>query len=163
MPALLRATARSSTEFWPAPMRCYRRLKRKRCPGHLEVRLQEAPPEVQWRCPACGEEAAVVDNWVDTAWYMTPFPKLDEERSPVIHVEIPETEYAAFVESFELDEDALRALYCAGWDGKRVVLTATEDELREIAEDVAEETSCSGGKRRVLLNRLAHRIEEAVS
>ncbi len=157
---ILRATARGSTEFWPTPMRCYRRLERKRCPGHLEVRRQEAPPEVRWRCPACGEEAAVVDNWVDTAWDMTPFRRLDSKRPPVIRVEVPEAEYAALPESFEVDEDALRALYSAEWDGKRVVLTGTEDELREIAEGVTEEANGSRGKRR-LLDRLADRIEKA--
>jgi hypothetical protein len=49
---------------------CWRRPKRKTCPGRLDVRLNPDAGEIHWFCPECGDEG-VLSGWPGLIWDMS--------------------------------------------------------------------------------------------
>ncbi len=61
------ATANAAGLSFESPIRCRRRPKRVPCTGHIIVRRQDLPPEIQWACGECGD-TGLVHNWRGTPW-----------------------------------------------------------------------------------------------
>ncbi|HSR51631.1 MAG TPA: hypothetical protein VLV83_12450 [Acidobacteriota bacterium] len=61
------ATALNARQSRATALRCRRHRQRSRCPGRLEVRLQDLPAEIQWLCPSCGESGVIL-NWPRSPW-----------------------------------------------------------------------------------------------
>lgn len=62
------ATLEGAHGCWlETPLRCRRRPKRRRCTGHLCVRLQHLPAEIRWHCQVCGDNG-VITGWQGTEW-----------------------------------------------------------------------------------------------
>ena len=49
--------------------KCWRRPKRKPCKGELDIELDLASGQIQWRCEVCGDEG-VVSGWEGLIWDM---------------------------------------------------------------------------------------------
>jgi hypothetical protein len=49
---------------------CWRKPKRKPCPGELEIRLNPNTEQIHWMCPECGDEG-VVTGWAGLIWDMS--------------------------------------------------------------------------------------------
>ena len=50
--------------------RCWRKPKRKPCPGELEISLNPDTKQIHWLCTECGDEG-VVTGWEGLIWDMT--------------------------------------------------------------------------------------------
>ncbi|MCB9540381.1 MAG: hypothetical protein H6704_29545 [Myxococcales bacterium] len=61
------ATANAAGLSFESPIRCRRRPKRVPCTGHIIVRRQDLPSEIQWACGECGD-TGLVHNWRGTPW-----------------------------------------------------------------------------------------------
>jgi hypothetical protein len=50
--------------------RCWRKPKRKPCPGELEISLNPDTKQIHWLCTECGDEG-VVTGWSGLIWDMS--------------------------------------------------------------------------------------------
>jgi RNA polymerase subunit RPABC4/transcription elongation factor Spt4 len=51
---------------------CWRRPKRRACPGILEISFDPDADEIHWLCPVCGDEG-LVSGWRGLIWDMTDY------------------------------------------------------------------------------------------
>lgn len=98
------ATAHAFGEVVSTPLHCRRKPGHRPCPGRLQVRHQDAPAEIAWRCPKCGEEG-VISGSAGTPWDLSPSrtPRLDDHL-----VLLTEAEYRTIGKVKIPDRDALR-------------------------------------------------------
>jgi hypothetical protein len=51
---------------------CWRRPKRRACPGKLDISFDPEADEIHWLCPECGDEG-LVSGWRGLIWDMTDY------------------------------------------------------------------------------------------
>jgi hypothetical protein len=49
---------------------CWRRPKRKPCPGRPQITLNQGTEQIHWFCPECGDKGTVT-GWAGLIWDMT--------------------------------------------------------------------------------------------
>lgn len=76
------ATAEPPGQAIATPISCRRRPGHKPCPGRLEVYRGVHPADIEWRCPACGDDG-VISNWQGSRWDRSapPFPAPETAES----------------------------------------------------------------------------------
>jgi hypothetical protein len=55
-------------------LRCWRKPKRKPCPGELEISLNPDTDQIHWLCFECGDEG-VVTGWKGLIWDLSDSSK----------------------------------------------------------------------------------------
>jgi hypothetical protein len=66
------ATAIESELPTGSPPVCWRRPKRRACPGELQIDFDPEADEIRWLCPVCGDEG-VLSGWSGLIWDMTDY------------------------------------------------------------------------------------------
>ena len=64
------ATAKKAGAPFAVQPLCWRKPKRKPCPGELKISLNPATKQIHWLCPECGDEG-VVTGWSGLMWDLT--------------------------------------------------------------------------------------------
>jgi hypothetical protein len=139
------ASLQPAGQLLATPLPCRRRPGRRHCPGRLQVRRLDVPPEIVWGCPACGEEG-VISGWKGTPWDFSP-PRTPGPED--VEVVLAEPEYRMLRDIEVLDRDAYRVIAGARLTGDGVLLTADPDELEHLAGFVAAETNHAADRRRL--------------
>jgi hypothetical protein len=131
------ATANPPGPVIESPLPCHRRPSRQPCPGKLLVRRSEAPRQINWACPRCGEEG-VISNFEQTIWDLSPPLTIDGvEKSALVGPD----QYRRLLSVHLLDPDAQRVLHAAQLMGNAVLLRAGEDDFEHLVESVAAEAN----------------------
>lgn len=147
---------------WPTPLSCRRRPERKPCAGRLLVRRQDIPAEIHWRCPACGDRGTIV-GWRGTVWDWTPRPHEPDPDDEPAEVVITEPQYWALRESLLLGREAERIVAGARLTVLGVTISASLDDLDDLAGYVAAEANHTKSLRhRDLMNGVLDRINTAL-
>jgi len=112
---IARAASVRESGSWSATARqCRRRPGRKPCKGHIEIFRHDIPPEVEWRCPVCGD-AGVISGWRQTYWDLSggpPEPTADPEGARRIDVRLSQEDYELLrdrVQTFEPESERIVA------------------------------------------------------
>ena len=87
---------------------------------------------------------------------------VSDGTAPRITVKVPVEEHETLRDCMVLLPDVQAAVYSAEYDGKRVVINATEEELSGIAACAEVDADNSTGKRKHRLKRLCRRILKAL-
>ncbi|HSR68543.1 MAG TPA: hypothetical protein VLU25_11420 [Acidobacteriota bacterium] len=86
------ATALNARRPRETALRCRRYQQRTRCPGRVEVRLQDLPAEIHWRCGGCGEDG-VIFNWPRSRWDLSR--KSSRTQGSEVTIRLDEQDYSA--------------------------------------------------------------------
>ena len=66
------ATAKEAGVSLAVQPLCWRKPKRKPCPGELEISLNPDTEQIHWLCPECGDEG-VLTGWRGSIWDVSDF------------------------------------------------------------------------------------------
>jgi len=111
----------------------------------MTVYRPEPPAEIRWECGVCGDQG-VISGWEDSPY--------DLRRRglvlavPLHDVVLPHDAAAALRELRLLDADCERLVYRIRADGGEAVLSATGDDLDELAGAIAAESNHERNRRR---------------
>lgn len=114
---------------------CKKRPHRRPCPGFLDVRCQDLPRGVAWRCPACGTEGWIT-GWEDGDADLrdVEIEADDADRSFVVGV----AEHAALRQLARENQALIPVAFRADRDDGAIVLRMTEEEQSEVSEQLLE-------------------------
>lgn len=144
---------------------CKKRPGRRACPGYLDVRLQNLPSAVHWRCPDCGTDGRITgweDGDADLRHY--DFDATEEDHDFVVDI----LEHAALRELARNVREMIPVVFRAKRDGDSVVLRLSEEEERDTADVLAQASLLAGPGRtgdrlQKVGDRLARRAGGAAS
>jgi hypothetical protein len=126
---------------------CIRRPGRRPCRGHILVHRAEVPPEIQWSCPLCGDRG-VISGWEGTLYDLRG--EHPAEGQDLIEACLDDASFRALRRDGLTAIEPCRLLAAATWDGLRVVLHGSAEELGELREQIAAEANDERGLRRFL-------------
>jgi hypothetical protein len=107
---------------------CRRRPDCRPCPGRLLVRRSEAPAQIDWACPACGDEG-IIYRWEGSMWDLSP--ALDPDPA-VWTVVLEPGHYRWLLELQGLDIDCQRIVLARRMIDVGVALPAAKEDLDEL-------------------------------
>ncbi len=149
-------TAVPAGDPFDSTLRCHRRPGRRSCQGHLVLVRHEVPAEIVWRCSACGDDG-IVRGWELSPWDLRG-PRSKE--GPRASLEVTETELGLLRALEMLDLDCQRVVHGASWDRGKLWLTASVDDLEDLAGLVAFAAGHESNRRRQRqLEELLGRLE----
>jgi hypothetical protein len=155
------ATLRSAGPELETALQCHRRPERRSCGAWLCVRRTDIPAEIQWRCPACGDQG-VIKGWRGSAWDLSEHAVglLGAARAEFLLT----AEDHRLLVSQVLDVSARVIIMAAEPAGADVLVPATADGLQHLREWVSRmmgrERSVARARK---LRRVIDRIDEASS
>lgn len=139
------ATAGDTGIAWTSELPCRRRPARRPCPGRMTVYRPEPPAEIRWECGVCGDQG-VISGWEDSPYDLRR-RRLGLAGS--LHDVVLSHDMAAALRELRLlDADCERLVYRIRADGGDAVLSATGDDLDELAGAVADESNHEPNRRR---------------
>ncbi len=110
-------------------IRCRRRPKHRRCPGYLNVRRQDIPPQVYYECPVCGQEQGTVSGWKNTEADLSRVETHGAPRSKEYAFVLDPENYETLRSLLPLDPDSERVVYGARRTEQGIRLVASEEDL----------------------------------
>jgi hypothetical protein len=154
------ATVHAAGPVVASAVACRRRPARMACTGRILVQRAEVPPEIRWTCPVCG------DNGLITGWEGTPFDYSDEIDlcdPDVLEVRLPDEAFQALRRESTIEIQPSRLLAAALRDGDLAVLRGPDEEVHQLAEQIAAERLVERSPRhRDLLDQAFYILDDAV-
>ncbi len=144
-------------------LRCRRRPERRACPGFLDVRRGEVPPQIEWACTACADNG-IITGWLGSPWNLAPpRPGDPPQGEPSLDVLLSEADYQALRSLRLLDTASERVVFRARRTRRGIAIAGTEDELEDLMGFVAAEANHESNRpRQRLLDAAFQRIEAAL-
>jgi len=140
------ATAEEPGVGWVSGLTCRRRPGPRRCAGRMIVRRADAAGPIAWQCSSCGD-AGQISGWENSPYDLSG--RGQRSLGGVKQIRVPDPVAAALRELSLLTPDCERAVYRArGHRDGVVALTATDDELEELARYLAAEANHGPNRRR---------------
>ena len=113
-------------------IRCRRRPLRHACQGHLLVRRQDVPAEIQWGCPEC-RDRGILRGYKSTPQDLSAQKPLLE---PECVVTLDETEYRALEGILTLRPAAERIIMGAAYTPHGIRLSGRRTDLDILLDDI---------------------------
>jgi len=136
------ASVRDSGRWSATALRCRRRPGRKSCKGRIEVFRKDKPPEVDWRCPVCGDDG-VITGWKGTYWDLSDTPATRESEDPedsrLVEIRLSQKGFELLrdkVDLFERESERIVAAARPAGSG-RVALIGRLDDVEFLVGEVA--------------------------
>jgi hypothetical protein len=139
------ASAGDAGIAWTSALPCRRRPARRPCPGRITVFRPEPPAEIRWECGVCGDQG-VISGWEDSPYDLR---RRGLALAGSLHDVVLSHDMAAALRELRLlDADCERLVYRIRADGGEAVLSATGDDLDELAGAAAAESNYEPNRRR---------------
>ncbi|MGH2718650.1 MAG: hypothetical protein ACRDJU_08740, partial [Actinomycetota bacterium] len=115
---------------------CRRRPGHRPCPGRLLVRRSEAPAQIDWACPDCGDEGMIY-NFEGSVWDLSPVQDAEEVWTVILEPR----PYGLLLGLNTLGIDSQRIVHAARTTSMGPALLATTEDLDALSGSVAAEAS----------------------
>jgi len=157
---IVSAASSSPPEHWKhSAVRCRRRPKRRKCPGHLSVR-EASDGSIEWVCPMC-QDQGVIHNWKGSPHDLSKFR--EQRNQPALEITLTDEEYDELKRCLVMDPEGDRIIYGAIYTSEGIVLRASGEDLDNFAGYLAFEVNHEENrKRQRILERVLDRVEAAL-
>ncbi|MGH2718206.1 MAG: hypothetical protein ACRDJU_06480, partial [Actinomycetota bacterium] len=122
---------------------CRRRPGHRPCLGRLRVRRSQAPAQIDWACPDCGDEGMIY-NFEGDVWDLSPVQDAEEGFTVITELR----HYGLLLGLNTLDIDCHRIVHAARTTSMGPALRATTEDLDALSGFVAAEASHEPNHRR---------------
>ena len=113
------ASVAPAGEELPTVVPCRKRPDKQPCQESILVHRQQVPPQLRWRCPACGD-AGQIENWEATQWNFEPDLAPSSREEPRMTVRLEGRDLGRLLDELIDQRPALAVLHLArptsdGW------------------------------------------------
>jgi hypothetical protein len=139
------STAGDAGVRWTSALPCVRRPGNRACAGRIVVQRPEAPAAVRWWCSVCDDQGAI-SSWEDSPYDLRRrgLAVVEDASQVILSADVA----AALRDLLLLDPDLERLVFAMSAHPDGAVLTATAEELDELADSVAAEANHDSDRRR---------------
>lgn len=145
------ASAEVAGKVWESALPCRRRPGRRPCTGRIAVYRLDVPPQIEWRCTACGDQG-VINGWEGSYFDLRPSrserSRAVGRRARTMRIAVTSEVAATLRDLRLLDTECERLVFRARAADGGALLSADREHLEQLIGCVAAEANQEANQRR---------------